>query len=174
MSPRRSTDTRATVLMLTLMAGMGASPAAQARTEAETVDELFAVLGATLPCTRYAVAWLAEPPNRIEHRCAASIETAAVVREDVPTDRVSYTVDMRAARERYASVYRFRGTATPAAVLAQFLTGVVTLTDSAGALGRRSSPLIVYSRVTVPMTPPRSLVTGPHRREADKAMVFSR
>jgi len=174
MSPRRSTDFRGAVFVLALVAGMGPWSAAQARTEAEAVDELFAVLGATLPCARYAVAWLAEPPNRIEHRCADSIGAAAVLRDEVPAERVSYTVDMRAARERYTSVYRFRGTAAPAVVLAQFLTGVVTLTDLAGASGRHSSPLIVYSRSTVPLTSPRSLVTGPHRREADKAMAFPR
>jgi hypothetical protein len=155
------------------MAGIGAWSVAEARTEAEAVDELFAVLGATLPCTRYAVAWLAEPPSTIEHRCAASIQTAALLREDVPAERVSYTVDMRAARERYASVYRFRGTTTPAAVLAQFLTGVVALADSTSALGRHSSPLIVYSKSTVPLTPPSALVTGPQRSEARKA-IFSR
>ena len=153
---------------------MGAWYPAQARTEADAVDELFAVLGATLPCTRYAVAWLADPPNRIEHRCAPSIEAAALLRDEVPADRVSYTVDIRAARERYASVYRLRGTAAPAVVLAQFLTGVVTLMDLAGASGRHSSPLIVYSRSIAPLTPPRSLVTGAHRPEAHKAMVFPR
>jgi hypothetical protein len=153
---------------------MGAWSPAQARTEAEAVDELFAVLGATLPCTAYAVAWLAEPPSRIEHRCAASSGAATLLREEVPPGRVYYTVDMRTARERYASVYRFRGTAAPAVVLAQFLTGVVTLSDSAGALRRHSSPLIVYSRSTVPLTPPSSLVTGPHSLEGRRAMVFPR
>lgn len=174
MSRRRSTDLRGAVFVLALVTTMGAWYPAQARTEADAVDELFAVLGATLPCTRYAVAWLAEPPNRIEHRCAPSIETAALLREEVPAGRVSYTVDMRTARERYAAVYRFRGTATPAAVLAQFLTGVVMLTDSASALGRHSSPLIVYSRTSVPLTPPSALVTGPQRLEVRKAMVFPR
>jgi len=166
MSPRRSTDFRSAVLVLGIVACVGA---AQARTEAEAVDELFAVLGATLPCARYAVAWLAEPPSRIEHRCAATVESAALLRQEVPTGRVSYTVDMRVARERYASVYRLRGTATPSAVLAQFLSGVVALTDPASASGRRLSPLVVYSRSTVQLTPPSALVTGWNTSEARKA-----
>src|SRR5262245_41834242 len=172
MSPRPPTDLRAVVFLLPLIFGIGASSVAQARTEAEAVDELFAVLGATLPCTRYAVAWLAEPPKRIEHRCADSVGAVALLREEVPGEGVYYTVDMRAARERYASAYRFRGTAAPAPVLAQFLTGVVALTDSTGASGRHSSPLVVYSRRSVPLTPPSALVTGSRRSEAPEAMVF--
>ena len=138
------------------------------------MDELIAVLGATLSCKLYAVAWLADPPSTIEHRCAASIENTALLREEVPGERVYYTIDMQAAHDRYASVYRPRGSPTPPVVLAQFLAAVVTLASSEGTFGRHSSPLIVYSKSTVPLTPPASLVIGPRSPEAREAMVFLR
>jgi len=155
-------------------AGMGVCSLARATTEAEAADELIAVLGATLPCPRYAVAWLANPPSRIEHRCAASLEKATELREEVPSKRLYYAIDMRLARDRYAAVYRFRGTPTPAVVHAQFLANVVTLGGSDGKAGRHFSPLIVYGRSTVPLAPPMSLVVSPQPLEARKAMVFPR
>ena len=99
MSRLRLTDLRAAVLSLALAASVGAWSPAEATSEAEAVDELIAVLGATLPCTRYAVAWLADSPSRIEHRCAISIDKA-ILGEETPAERVYYTIDMRAARDR--------------------------------------------------------------------------
>jgi hypothetical protein len=175
MSPRRPTDLRAAAaLWLAFMVSMGAWSAAQARTEVQAADELIAVLGATLPCTRYAVAWLAESPSRIDYHCIVSIEKAMLLREEGQTERVHYAIDMRAARNRYASAYRFRGTPTPAVVLAQFLEGVATRATSKGTLGRHSSPLIVYSKNTVPPPSPTSLVTGLQPSQTRKGTVHLR
>jgi hypothetical protein len=151
---------------------LSASFPARGTTEAEAVEELVAVLGVTLPCPRYAVAWLAVPPNRIEHRCAASPEKVALVRQEVPKDRVSFAIDMQLARTRYAAVYRLRGTPTPAVVLAQFLAGVAALASTEVKIGPHGSPLIIYSESSAPLPQPVSLVGGPRPLEAKKAIVF--
>ena len=54
-------------------------------------------------------------------------------------------IDMAAARDRYMSVYRVRGTPTPAVVLAQFLSSVAALEQS-GPPDIPGSPLMVYSK----------------------------
>jgi hypothetical protein len=138
--------------------GIGACCPAHATTEAEAVDELIAELGAILPCQRYAVAWLALPPSGIEHRCAGSLEEATLLRQGMPGDRVYYTIDMETALDRYASVYRLRGTPPPAVVLAQFVENVATLAGSEEKLGSNFSPLMVYSKTNAPMIPPASMV----------------
>ena len=171
MSRLRRTDLRAAVLSLALAASVGAWSPAEATSEAEAVDELIAVLGATLPCTRYAVAWLADSPGRIEHRCAISIDNA-ILGEETPAERVYYTIDMRAARDRYTSTYRFGGTPTPAAVLAQFLASFVTIAGPEDRAGLHFSPLIVYSRNSAPLLPSASLVASPQVLEARKALAF--
>ena len=94
------------------------------------MDELLAVLGATLPCANYAVAWLGDPPGRIKYRCAWSAANAEALGENAWGDRVLYIVDIVASRERYMSAYRSRGTPTPAVVLAQFLSSVAALARS--------------------------------------------
>lgn len=172
MSRLRPTDLRAAVLCLALAASVGAWSPAQATTEAEAVDELIAVLGATLPCTRYAVAWLETLPSRIEHRCPVSIEKAMFLGEDAPADRVYYTIDMQVARNRYTSAYRFGGTPTPAVVLAQFLASFVRIADPEYRAGKHFSPLIVYSRNGAPLLPSGSLVASPQVLEARKALAF--
>ena len=172
MSRLRPTDLRAAVLCLALAASVGAWSPAEATTEAEAVDELIAVLGATLPCTRYAVAWLADSPSRIEHRCAVSIDKAMVLGEGTPAERVYYTIDMRAARDRYTSTYRFSGTPTPAVVLAQFLASFVTIAATEDRTGKHFSPLIVYSRNSAPLLPSAALVASPQVLEARKTLAF--
>ena len=172
MSRPRSTDVRAAVLYLALAASMGTWSRAYATTEAEAVDELMAVLGATLPCTRYAMAWLADSPTRIEHRCAVSIDKAMVLGEGTPAERVYYMIDMRAARDRYTSAYRFGGTPTPAVVLAQFLASFVTIAGPEDRTGQHFSPLIVYSNNRAPLLPSASLVASPQVLEARKALAF--
>lgn len=124
---------------------IGAALPVHAKTEAEAADELIAVLGVTLPCPHFAAAWL-EPPTTIEYRCTPSIEGAARLRESLPRERVSYIIDMQVARDRYASVYRFRGTTTPAVALAQFLAGLSVPEQATGKSGGHASPLVVYSR----------------------------
>lgn len=119
--------------------------AAHAKTEAEAADELIAVLGVTLPCPHYAAAWL-EPPTTIEYRCTPSIEGSIHLREAVPRERVGYVVDMRLARDRFASAYRFRRAATPAVALAQFLVGITVPEQPRAKSARHASPLIVYSK----------------------------
>jgi hypothetical protein len=171
MSRLRLTDLRAAVLSLALAASAGAWSPADATTEAEAADELIAVLGATLPCTRYAVAWLETLPSKIEHRCAISIDTA-IFGEETPAERVYYTIDMRAARNRYTSTYRFGGTPTPAVVLAQFLASFVRIADPEDKAGKHFSPLIVYSRNSAPPLPSASLVASPQVVEARKALAF--
>ena len=171
MSRLRLTDLRAAVLSLALAASVGAWSPAEATSEAEAVDELIAVLGATLPCTRYAVAWLADSPSRIEHRCAISIDKA-ILGEETPAERVYYTIDMRAARDRYNSTYRFGGTPTPAIVLAQFLASFVTIAGPEDRAGKHLSPLIVYSRNITPLLPSATLVASPQVLEARKALAF--
>lgn len=171
MSRLRLTDLRAAVLSLALAASVGAWSPAEATSEAEAVDELIAVLGATLPCTRYAVAWLADSPSRIEHRCAFSIDKA-ILGEEMPAERVYYTLDMRAARDRYNSTYRFGGTPTPAVVLAQFLASFVTIAGPEDRTGQHFSPLIVYSKNRAPLLPSASLVASPQVLEARKALAF--
>ena len=171
MSRLRPTDLRAAVLCLALAASVGAWSPAEATTEAEAVDELIAVLGATLPCARYAVAWLADSPSRIEHRCAISIDKA-ILGEETPAQRVYYTIDMRAARDRYTSTYRFSGTPTPAVVLAQFLASFVTIAATEDRAGQHFSPLIVYSRNSAPLLPSASMVASPQVLEARKALAF--
>ena len=171
MSRLRLTDLRAAVLSLALAASVGAWSPAEATSEAEAVDELIAVLGATLPCTRYAVAWLADSPSRIEHRCVISIDKA-ILGEETPAERVYYTIDMRAARDRYTSTYRFGGTPTPAVVLAQFLASFVTIVGPEDRTGQHFSPLIVYSRNSAPLLPSASLVASPQVLEARKALAF--
>jgi len=172
MSRLRPTDVRAAVLYLALAASVGAWSPAEATTEAEAVDELIAVLGATLPCTRYAVAWLADSPSRIEHRCTVSIDKAILLGEGTPAERVYYTIDMRAARDRYSSTYRFGGTPTPAVVLAKFLASFVTIAGPEDRTGQHFSPLIVYSKSRAPLLPSASLVASPQVLEARKALAF--
>lgn len=171
MSRHRPTDRQAVVLCLALAAGVGAWSPAEATSEAEAVDELIAVLGTTLPCTRYAVAWLADSPSRIEHRCAISIDKA-ILGEETPAERVYYTIDMRAARDRYTSKYRFGGTPTPAVVLAQFLMSFATIAVPEDRAGQHFSPLIVYSRNIAPLLPSASSVASPQVLEARKALAF--
>ena len=171
MSRLRLTDLRAAVLSLTLAASAGTWSPAEATSEAEAVDELIAVLGATLPCTRYAVAWLADSPSRIEHRCAISIDKA-ILGEETPAERVYYTIDMRAARDRYNSTYRFGGTPTSAVVLAQFLASFVTIAGPEDRTGQHFSPLIVYSKNRAPLLPSASLVASPLVLETRKALAF--
>jgi hypothetical protein len=129
---------------------LGAALPVYARTEAEAADELIAVLGVTLPCPHYAAAWL-EPTTTIEYRCTPSIEGAARLRESLPRERVGYIIDMQVARDRFASVYGFRGTPTPTIALAQFLAGLSFPEQSRAKLGRPASPLIIYSRATAPL-----------------------
>jgi len=116
-----------------------------ARTEAEAADELIAVLGVTLPCPHYATAWL-EPPTTIEYRCTTSVENAISLRQSLPSERVGYIIDMQMARERFASVYGFRGRPASTVALAQFLAGVTFPEQPRHKAGRRISPLIVYRR----------------------------
>ncbi len=172
MSRLRPTDLRAAVLCVALAASVGAWSPAEAMTEAEAVDELIAVLGATLPCTRYAVAWLADSPSRIEHRCAISIDKAMVLGEGTPAERVYYSIDMQVARNRYTSTYRFSGTPTPAVVLAQFLARFVTIAATEDRAGKHFSPLIVYSRNSSPLLPSVSLGASPQVLQARKALAF--
>jgi hypothetical protein len=131
-------------------ASLAACPTASAKTEAEAADELIAVLGVTLPCPHFATAWL-EPPTTIEYRCTPSIEGAARLTESLPRERVGYIIDMQVARDRFASVYGFRGTPTPTIALAQFLAGVTVPEQSRAKSGRPASPLIIYSRATAPL-----------------------
>ena len=171
MSRLRRTDLRAAVLSLALAASVGAWSPAEATSEAEAVDELIAMLGATLPCTRYAVAWLADSPSRIEHRCVISIDKA-ILGEETPAERVYYTIDMRAARDRYTSTYRFGGTPTPAVVLAQFLASFVTIAGPEDRTGQHFSPLIVYSKNRAPVLPSASLVASPQVLQLRKELAF--
>lgn len=120
----------------------------QAKTEGEAADQLIAILGVTLPCPRFAVAWL-ERPATIQYRCTPAIEGAIRLRETFPGERVGYIIDMQVARDRYASAYRFRGAATPAVALAQFLAGNTVPEMPRDRWKRHSSPVIVYSRATV-------------------------
>ena len=167
----RLTDTCAAVLCLAFVAAITLAPRAGATTEAEAVDELIAVLGATLPCPRYAIAWLEDTAGRIEHRCLTSPVKAALPSDQLQGQRVYYSVDMRAARSRFAQVYGVRGTPTPAAVLAQFLQRLAALPESVGSEGPHLSPLVVYSRSVTSLA--ASPVTVQQRSNTQKAMVFS-
>ena len=160
-------------LHLAFAACVGVCSPAWATTEAEAVDELIAVLGATLPCPKYGVAWLADPPRQVEHRCAASAAEALTVSETVPRDRVWYLVDMDAARDRYMSVYRLRGTPTPAVVLAQFLSSVATLGQSSPP-DRPASPLMVYSKSVGAPAPSSAPVTPERPLTTPTTMIFAR
>jgi hypothetical protein len=145
----------------------------QATTEAEAVEEVIAVLGATLPCPKYAAAWLANRPLEIEHRCTSTALDAEDLNEHVRGRGVSYVIDMALARERYTSGYRARGTPTPPVVLAQFLSNLANLAtwDSAN---HPPSPLMVYSKSGVlPVTSPSNTI---HDRQStmQAIMIFTR
>ena len=172
MSRLRRTDLRTAVLCLALAASIGAWSRAYATTEVEAADELMAVLGASLPCTRYAVAWLEALPTRIEHRCDVSIDKATFLGVDAPAGRVYYTIDMQVARNRYTSIYRFGGTPNSAVVLAQFLASLVTIGGPEERAEKHFSPLIVYSRNRAPPLPSGSLVASPQVLEARKRLAF--
>jgi hypothetical protein len=172
MSRLRANDLRTAVLFLALGASIGAWSRAYATTEAEAVDELMAVLGASLPCTRYAVAWLEALPTRIEHRCDVSIEKATFLGGDAPAGRVYYTIDMQVARNRYTSVYRFGGTPNSAVVLAQFLASFTAIAGPEDRTRQHFSPLIVYSINSAPLLPLASMVAGPQVLEARKGLAF--
>ena len=81
---------------------------------------------------------------------------------------------MREARQRYASVYRFRGTPVPAIALAQVLASMNMLAGSRRTSARYSSPLIVYSSNTVQLVTAIPLVTGPQGLGPMKAIIFPR
>ena len=172
MSLLRSTDPRVAVLWLGLAASVGPWSPAEATSEAEAVDQLIAVLGATLPCTRYAVAWLADSSSRIEHRCAISIDEAMILGEETPAETVYYAIDMKVARNRYIAAYRFGGTPTPAVVLAQFLASYVAMADPAQRTGKHFSPLIVYSINRAPLLPSASMVASPQVVRLRKESAF--
>jgi hypothetical protein len=174
MSTAQRTNLRAALVCVVSAVGMAACLSARATTEAQAVDELIAVLGETLPCTRYAVAWLADPASKIEHLCIGSLERATLLGQEMPRDRVYYTIDMESARDRYASVYRVGGTPTPAVVLAQFLATLATIAGSQDKVGHHFSPLMVYSRSSVSAIPAASLAAGPQPLEARRAVVFPR
>ena len=95
-----------------------------------------------------------------------------VLGEGTPTERVYYTIDMRAARQRYTSTYRFSGTPTPSVVLAQFLASFVTIADAEDGGGKHFSPLIVYSRNSASPLPSAALVASPQVLEARKALAL--
>jgi hypothetical protein len=164
----RFTDTCA---VLALAAGITIALPVHATTEAEAVDELIAVLGTTLPCSRYALAWLEDGAGRIEYRCLNSPAQAGLPTEQLQVQRVYYSVDMRVARSRFAQVYGLRGTRASAVVLAQFLQRLAALAESAGSEGRHFSPLVVYSRnaTSLAATP----VRVQQRPNTQKTMVFS-
>jgi hypothetical protein len=164
----RFTDTFA---FLALAVGITIALPVHATTEAEAVDELIAVLGTTLPCSRYALAWLDDAAARIEYCCLASPAQTGLPTEQRQAQRVYYNVDMRVARSRFAQVYGLRGTPTPAAVLAQFLQRLAALPESGGSEGPHLSPLVVYSRSVTSLA--ASPVTVQQRSNTQKAMVFS-
>ena len=171
MSLLRLTDLRGAVLWLGLTASVGPWSPAEATSEAEAVDELIAVLGTTLPCTRYAVAWLADSLSRIEHRCAISIDEAMILGEETSAKTVYYAIDMKVARNRYTA-YRFGGTATPTVVLAQFLAGFVAIAAPEDRTGQHFSPLIVYSRNSAPLLPSASMIASPQVLQLRKELAF--
>jgi|SRR5581483_5870328 len=164
----RFTDTYS---VLALAAGITVAIPVHATTEAEAVDELIAVLGTTLPCPRYALAWLEDGAGRIEYRCLTSPAQAGLPTEQLQAQRVYYNVDMRAARSRFAQVYGLRGTRGSAVVLAQFLQRLAALAESGGREGRQFSPLVVYSRsaTSLAATP----VAVQQRSNTQKEMFFS-
>jgi len=167
----RLTETRISVLCLTFVVAIALSPRAGATTEDEAVDELIAVLGVTLPCQQYAIAWLDDTEGRIEHRCLTAPVNTSFSTDQLESQRVYYSVDMRVARNRFAKVYRSHGTRTPSLVLAQFLHSLVVLTDSAGSHERHFAPMVVYSRKgKSPTATPFAVRHGPGGQEA---MVFS-
>lgn len=172
MSRLRLTDLRGAVLWLGLAASVGPWSPAEATSEGEAVDELIAVLGTTLPCTRYAVAWLANSSTRIEHRCAISIDEAMILGEETSAKTVYYAIDMKVARNRYTAAYRFGGTATPAVVLAQFLASFVAIAGPEDRTGQHFSPLIVYSRNSEPLLPSASMVASPQVLQLRKGLAF--
>ena len=172
-SNRGFTHSRALRLRLGFVLCAAACQPAWATTEAEAVDELIAVLGESLPCQNYGVAWLANPPTRIEYRCATSSEEAAALGETAPPDRVWYIIDMVAARDRYFSVYRPRGTPTPLAVLAQLLSNMAALEHSTSR-EYPASPVMVYSR-SVEALPSSVADIRLHRvPAAPPVMIFAR
>ena len=151
----------------------GSCSSTQAMTEAEAVDELIAVLGNSLPCRGYSLAWLADPPIRMEYQCAASSGEALTLGETAPLNRVRYLIDMGIARDRYTSVYRSRGTPTPPAVLAQFLSSVTALEQSNPAK-YQVSPLMVYSKRLGMPTSPSTSPARERSREVPAIMIFAR
>lgn len=128
-------------------------PSASARTEAEAADELIAVLGVTLPCPYFAVAWL-ELPTTFEYRCTPTVNGAFRLREVLPRERVGFIIDMQVARDRFASAYGFRGTPTPAVALARFLAQVDVHEWKRDERAPLASPPIVYSRGPAPLNAP--------------------
>lgn len=122
MSARHRIEKRALMFLAACAVALGAALPVYARTEAEAADELIAVLGVTLTCPYFAVAWL-EPPTTIDYQCTPSFDLAFQLREALPRERVGYIIDMQVARDRFASVYGFRGRPTSTVALAQFLAG---------------------------------------------------
>jgi hypothetical protein len=167
----RPTETRIAILCLAFLVAIALSPRAGATTEEEAVDELIAVLGVTLPCQQYAIAWLDDTAGRIEHRCSTAPVNADFPTDQLDSQRVYYSLDIRAARNRFAKVYRSRGTPTPSLVLAQFLQSLAVLADSGGSQERHFAPLVVYSRKATPPTATPLAVR--QRPVAQDAMVFS-
>ena len=160
MSRLRLIDLRATVLGMAFAASVGASSPAEATSEGEAADELIAVLGASLPCTRYGVAWLEEHPSRIEYRCVTSTDEAMILGKEASGETVYFCIDMRVARNRYAAAYRFGGTPAAAVLLAQLLSRFVAMEGSRHRSGKHFSPLIVYSINSVPLPPSASMVSS--------------
>ena len=147
MSTPRCIEMRALMFLAACAAIIGAALPVYARTEAEAADELIAVLGVTLPCPYFAVAWL-EPPTTLEYRCTPSVEGAFRLREALPGDRIGYIIDMQIARDRYASTYRFRRTPTAPIALAQYVAGHAVPEVPRDRQRGRGSTLIVFSRET--------------------------
>ena len=140
-------EIRALTFLAGCAAAIGATSPVHAMTEAEAADELIAVLGVTLPCPYFAVAWL-EPPTTIEYRCTTAVEGALRLREALPRERIGYVIDMQVARDRYASAYRFRGTPTTPVALAQYVAGSAVPEPPKDRLRGPAAPLIIYSRAT--------------------------
>ena len=172
-SANRPNFFQAVALPLAFALYMAGYPSARAITEAEAVDELIAVLGNSLPCPRYSLAWLGDPPTRIEHRCAASTAEALTLGETALLNGVRYLIDIVAARARYMSVYRSRGTPTPAVVLAQFLSSLTALEQSTPP-EYPVSPLMVYSKGIVGPASPTAAFTQERPWGVPTIMIFAR
>lgn len=167
----RPTETRIAVLCLAFVIAIALSPRAGATTEEEAVDELLAVLGVTLPCQQYAIAWLDDTAGRIEHRCLTAPLNSGLSADQLQNQRVYYSLDMRAVRNRFTKVYRSRGTPTRSVVLAQFLHSLALLADSGGSHERHFAPLVVYSKKGT--SPTATPFVVPRRPVTQEGLVFS-